>query len=181
MKLKLTAIAITIAILLVTVGAAFAQNDGSTGVVVLTEPFNANSAVFWDYNGDGVNDDNEFIGFFDLYSIWEPIDIAWAHFNFAPGTNGSYKVALYQDAGDGNLYVGRLAHHWAENPNGEMFTFGSLGWGEPICLNCPSFFGVTAETYVKFYDPATDTYEYEYTTVAGAPSIASYWFAFEAP
>jgi hypothetical protein len=181
MKMKLAVVAITLAILLVTVGGALAQNDGGTSVVIHNSTFNTNAPIYWNFDNNGVNDDYEFVGMFDTYLIYDPFDVTWTPYNFGSGVNGSYKVGLYQEFPDGNLYVGRLAHHWAENPNGTRFTFGSLGWGEPVCLNCPSFFGVTPETYTKYYDPATDTYEYEYTDVAGAPSQTTHWIVFEAP
>jgi hypothetical protein len=142
----------------------------STGATILTQPIKLDQAVYYEVNGNGLNDPEEFVGIFDVYSGDEGITFSWPAFAFAQGVNGSYRVALLQNLnplGGANWSEVAYAHHWANNPNGTMFTMGPFNLAY-ICGTCPSRFVVQPETYATFYDPTTQTYEYEYTPVAGA-------------
>jgi hypothetical protein len=199
MKLKfvgLSLLAVVIAFAAVFGMAGVARAQGG-GVVITTPPFKENAPFWIDWDGDGISEDAEYVGEFDVYDWNYDIDFVWAPYSFAAGSNGSYRIAAvpygctdwaYDAEGntiDCNLfelfydYSSKIAHHWAENPNGTKFTYGAWGWGEPVYSSAIYAITVQPETYVKFYDPTTDSYEYEYTLVPGAPMQQSELFGFE--
>jgi hypothetical protein len=172
--LKKILIAAMIAVLAgaLAVGISLAQN---TGVNILTPPSAESVSVYLELNGNGLNDPEEFVGVFDVYSGDQGITISWPAYAFGAGANGSYRVALLQNMnplGAAQWAEMASAHHWASNPNGPNFTMGPFS-AAYLCRTCPSRFVVQPETYSQFYDPTTDTYEYEYTPVAGAYTTGS--------
>jgi hypothetical protein len=149
------------------VGMTLAQN---TGVNIVTPPSQTQVSVYMELNGNGLNDPEEFVGIFDVYSGDQGITFSWPSHAFGAGANGSYRVALLQNMnplGAAQWAEMASAHHWASNPNGTSFTMGPFN-AAYLCRTCPTRFVVQPETYSQFYDPTTDTYEYEYTPVAGA-------------
>jgi hypothetical protein len=166
---KQLVIAVMIAVI-ATIGlVSFALAEG-TGVNIVTTPGQENASVYIDQNHNGLNDPEEFVGIFDVYNGDLGITFSWPAHAFAPGVNGSYRVALLQNLnplGAAQWTEVAYAHHWADNPNGTSFTMGPFN-AAYICRVCPTRFVVQPETYQTFYDPTTQSYEHDYTPVAGA-------------
>jgi hypothetical protein len=154
----------------VTVSLTFAQSEG--GVTITTPPIKSQE-VFIDFNGNGAFDADESLGVFPFYDGNQPLEFSWLPYAFPAGSEGSYKIALWQITGitsdfEFTYTVSKVSHHWASNPNGTSFVMGSFGFGEAICSGCLSFITVEAEIVVKYLDPTTGSYEYEYISLVGA-------------
>jgi hypothetical protein len=162
-----TAALIAVFAAMVLVGFSLAADGSAT---ILTAPTARDVQVYIDQNHNGLNDPEEFVGVFDVYSGDHGITISWPAVSFAQGANGSYRVALLQNTsplGAAAWAEVANAHHWANNPNGTTFTMGPFN-ANYLCRTCPTRFVVQPETYQQFYDPTTQTYEYEYTNVGAA-------------
>lgn len=154
-------------------------------VQIVTPPLQQAHPLYVDFNDNGLNEEEELLGEFPLYDWNREITVTWQAdpYEQLDPAHTSYRVSLYQidfsaleeafaAAFEGGapdaLELARevkVAHHWATNPNGRRFTFGSFGFGEDICLNCPTMVLVAPETYRQVYNPATGVYEYEYTLI----------------
>jgi hypothetical protein len=156
-------------LLVLILGAVMVSNVlGAEAVTVITAPVKTNAGVYIDLDGDGLNDPEEFVGYFDVYDGMQSITFSWNAYSFASGVNGSYRVALWQNKtplGAPAWAEVASAHHWASNPNGTKFTMGPFGPGQ-LCVTCPSRFVVEPETYVQVYNSTTQTYEYVYTPIS---------------
>jgi hypothetical protein len=186
-------IAVATLLLLATVGivAAGAVNT----VVILTPPLKLDAPVYWDADGDGMDEPNEYVGLFPSYNGNNPMQFSWVGdpYEVSDLAHTAYRVSLIQwyptaaeiAANGGTVPDWRtwthftqtkVAHHFATDPNGHMFTMGSFGFGEPICRTCPSMFVVMPESFAKYYDTLTLAYEYEYALL-GIPTLTKYWSA----
>jgi hypothetical protein len=148
-------------------------------VTILTPPLKKGVQVSVDLNRNGINEASEIIGVFDVYNGHGDLVFSWQADpkQASDPASFSYQVSLIQYAlpynGTGSAYTQtKVSHHWASNPNGLTFTLSSLGVGETICYGCPSAIQIVPERLSKYYDPTTQTYEYEYTPVAA--SLAGY-------
>jgi hypothetical protein len=139
------------------------------GVSVVTAPTKQSEAIFYDLNQDLKPAPNELLGNFPVFDGNNTIDFKWTPYPFAQGVNGSYRIALWQDisplAATPTFVERKVAHHWAQNPNGTFFVMGSFGYGEEICTYCPSLIVIWAETYTINHNPQTLFTEYIYTFV----------------
>jgi hypothetical protein len=159
-----------IAMLLAVAGAAMARFAvAAGGVNIQTPPLRTGQATYMDADGDGVNDPEELIGTFTVYDGNKSIDFSWTPYAFGSGVNGSYRVSMIQNLNPLGTAIWKevtVGHHWASNPNGASYTMGPFA--PSTCTYCPTHFVVQPETYVQYYDPTTQTYEYEYTAIPGA-------------
>ncbi len=142
-----------------------------TGVTLQTAPSHRDVQVYRDVNANGQNEADELVGEFDLYNGNSAIVFSWDAYPFESGANGSYRVSLWQNTAQpgsaaqwGEVVV---AHHWATNPNGPVFSMGPFNRNY-VCTTCPSKFVVQPETYVKVYNAASKSYEYQYTVLPAA-------------
>ncbi len=159
-----------------------------------TEPIKFTEPLYIDVNQNGIHEDEELVDMFPVFDWNQELTVTWeADPNeFADPEHTAYRVLLYQisyeeliDLIETENYEGifthqvKVAHHWATNPNGRSFTFGSFGYGEDVCFTCPTFVIVIPETYAQVYDGTTGTYEYVYTEIEGGFSQSSLPFLIE--
>jgi hypothetical protein len=148
--------------------------------LITTKPLQYDKPLYIDANHDGVYQDDELIDHYVAYDGHQELTVTWqpSPHEAADPAHASYRVMLFQISLDDFIKLIetedwyavyftaiKVAHHWASNPNGRSFTFGSLGFGESVCYNCPTVVVIMPETYELVYNLATDTYEYEYTPV----------------
>lgn len=165
--------AVSLLIVLATVIAASAASAAGT-VTIVTPPAHV-SPIYVERDNVAGSSPSELLGTFPVYDGNKEITFSWTPFTFAAGTNGAYRVSLWQNttpfAAVPTWTQIKVAHHWASNPNGESFTMGSFGFGETVCTTCPTMFTAEPETYVQVYNEAKKSYEYQYTLV-GATAAA---------
>ncbi len=168
-----TLIVLAVAALAVGITAA----AGSQTITIITEPIKFDEMIYVDLNHNGEHEADELVGIFDVYDGNEPITFSWEPYAFASGVNGSYRIALWQNTtpfeATPTWAEYKVSHHWADNPNGTIFTLGSFGFDEVICTTCPTMLVVQAEIYEKVFDWDTSTYVYEYTLIGGSPYMAA--------
>src|SRR5574341_90940 len=164
MKLRLAAVAVILVLLLAVVtGVALAQDGGAAlSVYFLTAPTGQVDIYF----------DDELIATVWQFSVADPLDVAW----IPDGGANSYWVWLAEwDMMTGDVVgVVQQGHHWASNPNGTMFTFGGYDYTSP-CQYCIWQVWVWPETVVQYYDPATDTYAYDYAYTGGVLQVSDFF------
>jgi hypothetical protein len=145
-----------------------------SSVTILTQPLKSAVQVAVDMNGNGINEVNEVVGVFDVYDGHRDLIFSWQPDPQQASNPGafSYQIALIQYTlpYSGEIIQTKVSHHWASNPNGLVFTLSSLGVGETICYGCPTEIRITPEWISKYYDPTTQTYEYEYTPIEASLS-----------
>ncbi len=150
---------------------------GSQTVTIITEPLKFDETIYVDLNQNGEHEPEELVGVFDVYDGNAPITFTWEPYAFASGVNGSYRIALWQNTtpfeATPTWAEYKVSHHWADNPNGTMFTLGAFDFGEKLCTTCPTIIVVQAETYEKIFDWDTSTYVYEYTLIGSSPYMAA--------
>ncbi len=185
LKLAGVAMLAVVPLVLVIVGIAQAGEAETTTVTVTTTPLRTDSPVIYDYDKDGLNEAEEFVGNFNVYDGNGTITFTWQAYSFPEGVNGSYRVSLGQytspfpTLNDGYVEL-RSNHHWADNPGSELFTMGPFGfYGEPICAYCPTIVRIEPETYEAVYDEAAQTYKHVYTPIEGATAQVSAPFIIE--
>ncbi len=173
-----------IALLLISVialsiaGLVTAQSNGN--LVLNIYLLHSQQPIFNDLNNNGINEENELIGYYDVHDGNEVITVSWDAYSFG-NANGSYRIALrqYQLTGPTEYIDLKPSHHWASGEDTENFTMGSFGFGEEICLNCPTAIVITPETYELVYNADTGASEYLYTPLPGAPTYQSSQFVIE--
>lgn len=171
-SLLLPLLAVSAALLLAGLAIMMVGAQAAETVVITTTPAKPDRPVYVETNGNGVNDPDELVGTFDIFDGNLPLIFTWTAYPFAVGENGSYRVSIWQNttplAGTPTYAEYKVSHHWAENPNGEMYTMGAFGFGEALCNTCPTIVVVQAETYTLVYNEETQTYEYVYASVEGS-------------
>jgi hypothetical protein len=160
---------------------SFVTAQSDITVTVYINQLRTQEPIYDDQNNNGIHEDNELIGFFDVHDGNEIIEVVWNAYPFEAGTNGSYKVFLrqYQPPNFVEFTDIKGSHHWASGQDFEEFTFGSFGFGEDVCQNCPTAVMVEPETYELVIDTNTGGGEYIYTPVVGAPAYESRQFVIE--
>lgn len=121
----------------------------ATGGVTITGPSLGNVDVYFDRNGNGVHEANEFVGTFPAYP-GTGITFHWAPYSFPAGVNGSYYIALWQNTTplDKPTWVMRKSgHDFADNPAGTDYLMGPFFDYENICDYCPSIINIQLESY----------------------------------
>lgn len=136
--------------------------------------------IYDDVNNNGIHEDEELIGFFDVHDGNEVITISWDAYPFGEA-NGSYRIALrqYQPPDFITFKDLKPSHHWASGEDTEHFTMGSFGFGEDICQNCPTEVVIEPETYQEVINADTGVGEYQYTPLPGAPTYKTWQFVIE--
>jgi hypothetical protein len=159
-----------ITLLVIAIAALMVNVVLAATVAIQTAPIHTNAAIYIDADADGINDPEELVGMFDVYDGNRTIDFSWTPYAFASGVNGSYRVSLIQNMtplGTPTWKEVVIGHHWASNYNGASYTMGPFDHNI-VCTTCPGHFVVQPETYAQFFDPVTQTYEYEYTPIAAS-------------
>ncbi|HEC24038.1 MAG TPA: hypothetical protein ENI95_14080 [Chloroflexi bacterium] len=167
---------LSVVLLILLAGAMSACESFDISVQITTPPLKTDQPLYYDFNGDGVLDEDELMGEFAVYDgdgeltfTWQPVSVE----GVAP-ENLSYRIALIQldttepgrDLLADDVYLERkVSHHWATSPDGTTFTLGAFGFGEPFCFGCPTYIVVIPEIVEQVYDEATGTYTYEYTLI----------------
>lgn len=180
MKRKALVLFVVVAISLALVGIVAAE---MVETVTLKTDYAVDSlTVYFDWDGDGVAEADELLGTLPAYDWDNDLEFSWLPVEGAT----SYRVALQylwpwaaEEGKPFSEWTGysdiKVAHHWAENPNGTEFVMGSFGWVEGVCIECPHRVTVMPETFVKYLDLTTGTYEYAYTLMEGDTQVSS-WF-----
>jgi hypothetical protein len=162
---------ISLMILAAILAAAFLVRHSlaATTVTIVTPP-KETIPIIIDNNHNGINEQSELLGTFPVFDGNKEMVFAWTPFSFPANSNGSYRVSLWQNttpfASKPTWTEIKVAHYWADDPNGPKFTLGSFGFGETVCTVCPTMFVAIPETYTTTYDPATFTTTFTYTTLS---------------
>jgi hypothetical protein len=163
-------------------GAILAAEE-KNAVVIDKKPIKTDEAVYVELNGDGIHSPEELVGVFDVYDGNKALKFKWDPYPFAADENGSYRISLWQNTTPFEPVPTwaelKVSHHWADNPNGTEFKMGAFGFGEDVCVICPTMIVVMPETYVLVQDPVTTVYEYVYTLVEDTPMLTSELFIIE--
>lgn len=136
--------------------AAAANVASATGnTVTIDTPKLGDIDVYFDANGNGIQEANEYVGKFPAYP-GTGLSFHWPAYNFPAGVNGSYYVTLWQNTTplDKNpTWVMRKAgHDFADNPAGTQYLMGPFFDYENICELCPSMLVVQLEAYQHIDD-----------------------------
>lgn len=142
---------------------------------IVTEPIKRFAAIYPDLNGNGIQEEEELLGYYNVYDWNEEIVFEWEpleHEQYFP--TASYRVALYQyPLGETNAagfsVNGReikVSHHWANSPEGLRFVVNAFGFDEALCFGCLTQIVVLPEIYNPVINSATGTVEYFYSPAA---------------
>lgn len=139
---------------------------------IVTEPIKRFHPIYPDLNGNGIQEQTELLGYYNVYNWNEEIVFEWEpleHERYFP--TASYRVALYQyplgETNAAGFSVNgqeiKVSHHWANNPNGLRFVVNSFGFDEALCFGCITQIVVLPEVYNPVINSATGTVEYFYS------------------
>jgi len=142
---------------------------------IITEPVKEFPPLYADVDQNGVQEEDELVGYFHVFNWNEPIVFEWdplPHEIYFP--TASYRISLYQyplgvkpaidqrTGFPGNGREIKVAHHWAKNPNGLQFIVNSFGFDEALCFGCVTQIVIVPEVYYERINGASGTVEYFY-------------------
>jgi len=139
----------------VIIAAAVSVASASAGVTI-TSPSLGDVDVYFDANGNGQHEANEFVGTFPAYP-GSGMTFRWAPYDFPAGVNGAYFVSLWQnttplDKQNPTWVLRKAAHDFADNPAGTDYLMGPFFDYENICEYCPSIILVQLEGFEYAHD-----------------------------
>lgn len=149
-----------------------ACSDIPATVVLETAPDPVPYQIANDVNGDGITSPDEVFYEFPVYNgdseltfVWNPITVPGI-----PQEKLAYRIALYQVDGtdpdfslDQTVSERKVAYHMAVD--GERFTIGAIGFGEPACFECISFIGIVPAEVISTTDPVTGQTRTDYRVI----------------
>jgi len=164
-------------------------------VAIDTVPQKPASPIYFDLNGNRVDDAEEYAGDLATYDASKEITFSWDAMDEEgiPLENLAYRIAMYQFPverltpdllAEGSLpEIGaremKVSYHWATS--GTTFTIGALGAGEPVCYGCPTWVTVTTVRVDPVVDPVTGVTRYEYSPLDFSTTLSSEAFILQEP
>lgn len=149
---RLLAVIALLALLMMAAGTVAAQG----GIYIETESLGEVEVII----------DGKVAAMLDGYSAADPLTVEFIPMS---GADSYWMHLIELDLTNLETRVVQRGHHWVSYPYLTTFTFG--GYNPALtCRTCIHYILGYPETRHPYYDPTTQTYEYEYTPLDGLAS-----------